>query len=218
MKNLSIVEKYTLLTLNDKGTFPSLSTNYPEACLLSSAISDLSLNEVISIDDKKMVTVVADLPENLELLRPFYDYLKDIGSLSIAKILQDYTMSFSKRYEELFQSISNSLAAKNSVEKEEKSGIIIDKVRYYPNKSDVESVVQKLRDEVLEKDKVSNDMLILSSILDRGKQLNQFFSKHESKDLKEKLELLRKTEASSLVKTMIDQLDALIVAMASISG
>lgn len=217
MKNLSIAESYTLLTLTDKGTFPSLSTNYPEACLIASAISDLSLNGVISIDDKKKASVTTDLPEDLELLRPLYDYLKDSGSLSIVKILQDYIMSFSKRYEELFQSISNNLAAKNSVEKEEKSGILNNKVRYYPNKSDVESVVQKVRNEVLNKDIVSDDMLILSSILDRGKQLNQFFSKYEAKDLKEKLESLRKTEASSLVKTMIDQLDALIAAMASIS-
>ena len=213
MSSLSIAEKYTLLALNDNGKFPAITQNYSTISLIVAAISDLRLSETISIDDDKKVKIIGDLPGNLEFLRPIYEYLKDKGSLKPEKILEDYTMGFSNRFDELLQSISNSLAAKGSVTKEEKSGILGDKILFIPNDKEVESTVRELRDEILEDGNISDDNFLLSSILERGKQLDKFFSQHESKMLKDKVEMLRNTEASSLIKSMTDDMNAFIIAV-----
>lgn len=211
MKNLSIVEEYTLLTFNDKGVFTGTSFNYSAICLIVAAISDMGLNDVIKIDEKQNLYLVNDLPENLDFLRPLYDYMKEKEPANIKKVVQAYSMGYPKRFKELLSSISNSLNEKYLVDKDEKSGILGDKILYYPNKKAVESIVQQIRVEVLEEGEVSEETLLLSSILDRGKQLNQFFSKYEAKTIKDKLEKLRKTEASELANTMIKEFDTLII-------
>lgn len=82
-------------------------------------------------------------------------------------------------------------------------------------------VIEKIRAELLEDGDVSEDVIALTVLLDKSGQLKEYFSKYEQKELKEKLEVIRKSEAGTTVKELlwyIDSLDASIMISTMISS
>ena len=83
------------------------------------------------------------------------------------------------------------------------------------------SVIEKIRAELLEDGDVSEDVIALTVLLDKSGQLKEYFSKYEQKELKEKLEVIRKSKAGTTAKELlwyIDSLDASIMISTMISS
>lgn len=95
-----------------------------------------------------------------------------------------------------------------------KTGLLGNKEAFAPKKEAVTGVIEKIRAELLEDGDVSEDVIALTVLLDKSGQLKEYFSKYEQKELKEKLEVIRKSEAGTTVKELlwyIDSLDASIM-------
>jgi hypothetical protein len=81
------------------------------------------------------------------------------------------------------------------------------KTLFLPNSGETSKIVEKVRAEFLEKGEISNETVALSALLYKSGLIKNYFSKYEVNKLKERLEEIKKSEAGSLVKEMVDYIE-----------
>ena len=198
MRDLSITQEYMICTVNNKGALPAAN---PKAgvCLVVGGLLELQLEQCISMDDKKVVTVCAELPERMFYLKPLYDVIHQGKPMD---------------------ALMESLKAADVVEPV-KAGLFGNKEGYAPKKEVITGIIEKIRAELLEDGELSEDILALTILLDKSGQLKEYFSKFEQKELKGKLNAIRKSKTGTTVKDLlwyIDSLDASIMISTMISS
>ena len=102
-----------------------------------------------------------------------------------------------------------------------KAGLFGNKEGYAPKKEVITGIIEKIRAELLEDGELSEDILALTILLDKSGQLKEYFSKFEQKELKGKLNAIRKSKTGTTVKDLlwyIDSLDASIMISTMISS
>lgn len=212
MKDLSITQEYMVCVVNDKGDLPGYN-GAAVACLVVSGVLEMQLEKCISIEDKK-VTVCTELPEHMSYLRPLYDVISKEKTMKIEKIVETYTISFTnKKLNELLDALMDGLKDADVVEPV-KPGILGNKDSYAPKKDVVKGIIEKIRAELLEDGEISEDVIALTALLDKAERLKEYFSKYEQKELKEKIDEIRKSEAGITVKEMVQHLDLLTASIA----
>ena len=216
MRDLSITQEYMICTVNNKGALPAAN---PKAgvCLVVGGLLELQLEQCISMDDKKVVTVCAELPERMFYLKPLYDVIHQGKPMKAQKIVETYVSSFtSKKLNMLLDALMESLKAADVVEPV-KAGLFGNKEGYAPKKEVITGIIEKIRAELLEDGELSEDILALTILLDKSGQLKEYFSKFEQKELKGKLNAIRKSKVKDLL-WYIDSLDASIMISTMISS
>ena len=77
----------------------------------------------------------------------------------------------------------------------------------------LQELLKKIRAELLEDGEISEDVIALTALMDKAGNLKDCFSKYEQKELKDKIEAIKKSESrNALAKEMIEHIDALTVA------
>lgn len=220
MRDLSITQEYMICTVNNKGALPAAN---PKAgvCLVVGGLLELQLEQCISMDDKKVVTVCAELPERMLYLKPLYDVIHQGKPMKAQKIVETYVSSFtSKKLNMFLDALMESLKAADVVEPV-KAGLFGNKEGYAPKKEVITGIIEKIRAELLEDGELSEDILALTILLDKSGQLKEYFSKFEQKELKGKLNAIRKSKTGTTVKDLlwyIDSLDSSIMISTMISS
>ncbi len=210
MKDLSITQEYMICTVNEKGTISSYNEK-AVACLLVSGLLEMELAKCISIDDKR-VRVCAELPEEMSYLKPLYNAINQDKPVKIAKLIEGYTIAFTnKKLRELEDSLMASLREADVVEPV-KTGFLSNKDSYVPKKDVITGIIEKIRAELLEDGEISEDVIVLTALMDKVGNLKDYFSKYEQKELKNKIEAIKKSEAGTLAKEMIQHIGALDMA------
>lgn len=219
MRDLSITQEYLICTLNKKG---ALSSTNPKAsvCMIIGGLLEMQMEKCISMEDKKVI-VSAELPEHMSYLKPLYDVINQKKPMKAQKVVETYYASFtSKKLNMLLDALLDELKSADAVESV-KTGLLGSKEAFAPKKEAVISVIEKIRAELLEDGDVSEDVIALTVLLDKSGQLKEYFSKYEQKELKEKLEVIRKSKAGTTAKELlwyIDSLDASIMISTMISS
>lgn len=219
MRDLSITQEYLICTLNKKGALPSAN---PKAgiCMIIGGLLEMQMEKCISMEDKKVI-VSAELPEHMSYLKPLYDVINQKKPMKAQKVVETYYASFTgKKLNMLLDALLDQLKSADAVEPV-KTGLLCNKEAFAPKKEAVTGVIEKIRAELLEDGDVSEDVIALTVLLDKSGQLKEYFSKYEQKELKEKLEVIRKSEAGTTVKELlwyIDSLDASIMISTMISS
>lgn len=206
MKDLSITQEYMICTVNGKGTISSYNQK-AVACLVVSGLLEMELAKCISINDKK-VSVCAELPEGMAYLKPLYNVINQDKPMKIAKVIEAYT---NKKLYELEDALMASLQEAGVVEPV-KAGLLGNKDSYAPQKDIVTGIIEKIRAELLEDGEISEDVIALTALMDKVGNLKDYFSKYEQKELKNKMEAIKKSEAGTLAKEMIQHIEALDMA------
>ena len=207
MKDLSITQEYMICTVNGKGTIPSYNQK-AVACLIVSGLLEMELAKCISINDKK-VSVCAELPAGLAYLRPLYNVINQDKPVKIAKVVEAFTIAFTnKKLRELENALMTSLQ-EAGVAEPVKAGILGNKDCCVPQKNIVTGVIEKIRAELLEDGEISEDVIILTALMAKAGNLKDYFSKYERKELKNRIEAIKKSEAGTLAKEMIQHIEAL---------
>lgn len=205
MKDLSIIQKYLLCAVNEKGILSSLGTEKP-VCFVAAGLLELQLEGCLALEGKK-AKVTGSLPENRQYLRPLYDFIAEKSPVKIEKIVEAYRIAFTdRRMNELLAAVGDSLAALGMVE-EGKAGLLGTKVAYVPTREAVRSVV--------EEGPVTEDAAALTVLLDRGKCLKPYFSQFEQKEMRQKLKSLADSPEGQMVKAMVEHIETLIAALAA---
>ena len=219
MRDLSITQEYLICTLNKKGALPSTNPK-ASVCMIIGGLLEMQMEKCISMEDKKVI-VSAELPEHMSYLKPLYDVINQKKPMKAQKVVETYYASFtSKKLNMLLDALLDELKSADAVESV-KTGLLGSKEAFAPKKEAVISVIEKIRAELLEDGDVSEDVIALTGLLDKSGQLKEYFSKYEQKELKEKLEVIRKSKAGTTAKELlwyIDSLDASIMISTMISS
>ena len=209
MKSLSVAQSFMLCALNENGKFPSISSEAP-AGLLAGSLIDLLLENCVSITDKK-INVTAPLSGKLLYLQSIYGFLQEKEPVKLEKLTGDYCFGFSaKKMNQLIHDVGGALAVQNCVALEQ-GGILAGRELYVPDKEAVDGVVQHIRAEFLEDGILSDEMVALTSLLERNGMLKRYFSPYEKDTLKTRLKEIRKESSGQLIKEMMDYLDSMLM-------
>lgn len=210
MKDLSITQEYLICTVNGKGILPGYNQK-AVACLIVSGILELQLERCILLKDKK-ISVCAELPEHTAYLRPIYDVINQGKPVKAEKVVETYTIAFTnKKLNELVDILMDSLREADVVEPV-KNGLLGNKEGYAPKKDVVTGIIEKIRSELLEDGEISEDIVALTALMDKAGNLKDYFSNYEQKELKKKIETIKKSETGTLVKEMAQHVEALAMA------
>lgn len=165
----------------------------------------------ISLNDKK-VSVCAELPENMAYLKPLYNVINQGKSMKVEKAVEAYTVAFTnKKLYEFVDALMESLKEADVVEPV-KAGLLGNKDSYAPKKDIVTGITEKIRGELLEDGEISEDVIALTALMEKAGNLKDYFSKYEQKELKNKIEAIKKSEAGTLAKEMVQHIEALEMA------
>ena len=78
------------------------------------------------------------------------------------------------------------------------------------------NVVEEVRAEILENGKLTDDIILLSSLLNATKFLKNIFTKYEKEKLENRLKEIKQTEISEKVKLAQEVIDEMSATMAAI--
>lgn len=215
MKELSITQEFFLCSLNKKGKLPIFG-NEVLVCILAGGLIELMIKKCIKIDEKNAVSAMGNLDKNLTYLKSLFEWISESKQIKIEKIAQEYVLSFvGKRLNLLKNEIGTSLVEAGFVTIK-KGGIFGNKTYFVPNQDEVDKIVQKIRAELLEEGKVSDETVALVSLLQKSHQIKKYFSKYESEKLETRLKEIKETQSNKLVKRMVDYIDEMVAVFAAV--
>ena len=204
MKDLSVVQKYMLCALGDRGTFPLMSSDDRALCLVAAGLLELEMEGSIAVDGKK-VTAAGKLPAGRGYLAPLYDFIVEKQPVKLHAVVDAYGLSFSfsdKRLNELREAVGQSLVEAKAAEPC-KAGLLGRQTGYQPVPEAVRSVVEEMRAELLEEGPVCDDTVALVVLLEQAKCLKQYFSEFERKAIRQKIKALVQSPEGKMVRDMM---------------
>ena len=214
MKDLSIVQKYMVCTVNDKGVFPFASVEERTLGLVAGALLELQMEGCIAVDGKK-VSVAGALPQDKGYLKPLYDFIREKQSVKLYVVVDAYNFSWTdKRINELRDAVGSSLVQLGAASAC-KAGLLGKQAGYLPGPETVRSVVEQMRAELLEEGPVSDETAALVALLERVKCLKAYFSAFEQKAVQQKIEALAQSPEGKMVRDMMTYLQIIMYSFAA---
>lgn len=127
MNRKSMAQEYFALVTDEKGNMPAMRKDESNAGMVVAAVMDLLFNDVITIEKKK-ITVIEGLPNELDHLASLYAYLNE-KPRSTDKLMGDYLMSTGRRMKQFSAEIGESLVSDGAASKGE-GGLLGNKTIY----------------------------------------------------------------------------------------
>lgn len=214
MNRKSIAQEYFVLATNEKGNMPAMYKEESNAGIVAAGLMDLLLNGIVTVEKKK-ITVIKDIPHEFGHIASLYTYLNE-KPRSTDKLMSDYIASTGSRIRQLATEIGESLLADSAAVKGE-GGLFGNKTTYIPEKSYKDEVIGIIRSAVTKDEEMTSHDMELIYILKETKNLNQYFSKYKSDELKAKLKEMKKNPQNKQLADMINYVsDITAVLMACI--
>lgn len=209
MKDLSTTQQYFLCILKKNGKISSFEME-KTTCLAASAVVELLMDDILSLDGKK-VSVQAPLPEKKSYLRQVYDIVQKKQPVKFESVVEYFSFNFTDKYMNgLVEDLGESLVELGCVQKE-KGGFMNGKTVYIPNESDVDYIVQSIRAELLEDGEISEDIVVLTALLNKSRDLQRYFSSYEKQALKKRLNEIRENPQNELIHKATEYIDTLFL-------
>lgn len=208
MNRKSTAQEYYTLMIDKNGLMPAMHRDEAGAGLAASAFMDLTVNDIVVVEKKK-ITVIKDLPDSLEYLEDLYTYLKE-KPRHMEKMMTDFYAG--SRNKKLAEKIGESLC-KDGAAVEEKGGLFAPKRVFIPEKAYKDELIGMIRSAVKEEEMAPCDVALVW-LLQQTNCLKQYFSKHESDQLKQKLKEMKKDPQNKQLAEMIDYVSDMTAVMA----
>lgn len=209
MKNLSTTQQYFLCILKKNGKISSMEME-KTTCLAASAVVELLMEDILAFDGKKLSIQVA-LPEEKSYLRQVYDVVVKKQPVKFENAIEYFSFNFTDKYiNRLIEDIGESLAELGCVRKE-KGGFMNGKTLYIPNEADVDHIVQNIRAELLEDGELSEDIVVLTALLNKSQDLQRYFSSYEKQALKKRLAEIKENPQNELIHKATEYIDTLFL-------
>ena len=209
MKNLSTTQQYFLCILKKNGKISSLEME-KTTCLAASAVIELLMEDILTFDGKKL-SIQAPLPEKKSYLRQVYDIVAKKQPIKFENAIEYFSFNFTDKYiNGLVEDLGESLAELGCVRKE-KGGFMNGKTLYIPNEGDVDHIVQNIRAELLEDGEISEDIVVLTALLNKSQDLQRYFSSYEKQALKKRLAEIKENPQNELIHKATEYIDTLFL-------
>lgn len=217
MKGMSYTQEYLLCALNSKGSIPIMNSNRITACIVAGGLLEMLQSRAISINAKKKIVIERSLSENEAHLGPLYNTIKSGKPMTVNDIAGKYVFGTGKKLYEFMEALSVTLKETHCVTPAI-GGLFHNRTVLIPNNDEVLKVIEKIRAEFLEQGSVQDETIVLGALLQKSGLIKNYFSKFESQRLKERIEEIKKSAAGSLVKEMVDYIDAMLAAIIAASS
>jgi len=224
MNNITVTEKYALCMLKEVKKFNDLEL---ATHLIVSMVVEMMLEgsiEIIDNNKKKKWEIISDIkvrlnnkiPKN-EYNRELYKIIEEFNKteISISQIIEKLCYSFSnKNYFAVIQALQEKMISNKLISLQKKKGIFKEKEIIVINEEEFNSIIGKIRTEFLEKGTLTDEFVLLVSLLDSTNFLKNIFIKYEKETLKKRLKEIKETEISkqvSIAREVINALDTAII-------
>ena len=209
MKNLSTTQQYFLCILKKNGKISSLEME-KTTCLAASAVVELLMEDILAFDGKKL-SIQAPLPEKKSYLRQVYNIVAKKQPIKFENAIEYFSFNFTDKYiNGLVEDLGESLAELGCVRKE-KGGFMNGKTLYIPNEADVDHIVQNIRAELLEDGEISEEIVVLTALLNKSQDLQRYFSSYEKQALKKRLAEIKENPQNELIHKATEYIDTLFL-------
>ena len=221
MNNINITEKYALCMLKEKRKFYETELT---SHLLVSMIIEMMLDGNLEISNKSKVRLTdktATANYNIQLYnaikrRKFAGILKKTDEIPFKDIITLVCYSFSnKTMKSIVEPLKEKMVEDELISLEEKKGLIGNKEVIIINDDKFNNVVEEVRAEILENGNLTDDIILLSSLLNATKFLKNIFTKYEKERLESRLKEIKQTEISEKVKIEQDVINDMSATMAA---
>lgn len=203
MTRKSIAQEYFALVIDQNGNMPPMNKDESNAGLVAAGFMDLLLSGAVTAEKKK-IAVIKDMPDELGCLASLYAYLKE-EPRSTDKLMWDYIISSGARIKQLTAEIGESLLAGYAAENA-KGGLFGNKTVYIPQKDYKDELIGIIKAAAEDSGNSPHDMALLF-LLQKTKNLNQYFSKYERAAWKNKLKELKKDPQNKRLSDMLDYIN-----------
>lgn len=209
MRDLSIVQKYMVCTVNEKGVFPFASVEERILGLVAAGLLELEMEGCVAIHGRK-VSTAGKLPARRTYLEPLYTFIQEKQGVKIDVVVDAYNFSWTdKRLKPLWSAVGESLV-KLEAATPCKAGLLGKQIGYQPAPGVVQSVVEQMRAELLEDGPVCDDTAALVVLLEQVKCLKMYFSDFEQKAIQKKIQTIVDTPEGKIVKDMMTYLQVIM--------
>ena len=215
MNKVNITEKYTLCMLKEK---KNLYEKELIPYLIVSMIVEMMLDENIEFTEKNEVILNNKIPVanyNKELYEIIKDMKKD--KVPLRYLLTSICYSFSrKNLKSIVNTLKDDMLKDELITLETKKGLIGNKEVVKVDEEKFKYIIEEIKIEFLKKGNLTDDMILLASLLDNTRFLKNIFNKYEKEELKNRLKEIKETEIAKKVKvaqSAINNMNAIIVAM-----
>lgn len=200
MRDLTLSQEYLLCAVNEKGRLPHLGVERT-VCLVAAALLELQLEGCVAVD-KKYVTVTGPLPEGQAHLRPLYAFVNRPKPIRKEKLLEEYTYTVTDAQRDELRSLAD-LGLVQPV----KVGLLGKKKGYAPTPEAISGVVDMIRAELLEEGEITEDVVSLVVLMEKGNCLKPYFSAFEQKQMKQRLRALGESPTGKMVQEMVEYVE-----------
>lgn len=210
MKNLSLSQQYLLFTMNRNGKISSINY-YVGMCLVMAGLLDLQEAQVIELDQKEIIILSDQLPEELEYLDCLFDKITQMKKKRIDKLAVAYgTTFFEKDLKLLVAQTRNSLIDLREITVETDGNTL----SYLAKEKTIAQLVARLEN----LNQLDHDGLKLAILLKKSSYLKKYIEKPERKMLERKIKDVKHDPVAKQTQVMISQLDWLMGAMVAITA
>lgn len=210
MKNLNLSQQYLLFTMNRNGKISSINY-YVGMCLVMAGLLDLQEAQVIELDQKEIIILSDQLPEELEYLDCLFDKITQMKKKRIDKLAVAYgTTFFEKDLKLLVAQTRNSLIDLREITVETDGNTL----SYLAKEKTIAQLVARLEN----LNCLDYDGLKLAILLKKSSYLKKYIEKPERKMLERKIKDVKHDPVAKQTQVMISQLDWLMGAMVAITA
>ena len=215
MNNVNITEKYTLCMLKEKKTlYEKELTPY----LIVSMIIEMMLDENLEVTDKNNVILKDKMP-TADYNKRLYEIIKDMkkDEVPLRSILTSICYSFSsKKLKDIISLLKNRMLENELIDLESKKGLIGDKEVVKIDEEKFTNIIEEIRSDFLEQGMLTEDLILLASLLNSTRFLKNIFNKYEKEKLDNRLKEIKDSEIAKKVKiaqSVIGSMSAMITVM-----
>lgn len=210
MKNLNLSQQYLLFTMNRNGKISSINY-YVGMCLVMAGLLDLQEAQVIELDQKEIIILSDQLPEELEYLNCLFEKITQLKKKRIDKLATAYGATFfEKDLKLLVAQTRNSLIDLREITVETDGNTL----SYLAKEKTIAQLVARLEN----LNCLDYDGLKLTILLKKSSYLKKYIEKPERKMLERKIKDVKHDPVAKQTQVMISQLDWLMGAMVTITA
>jgi len=210
MKNLNLSQQYLLFTMNRNGKISSINY-YVGMCLVMAGLLDLQEAQVIELDQKEIIILTDQLPEELEYLNCLFEKITQLKKKRIDKLATAYGATFfEKDLKLLVAQTRNSLIDLREITVETDGNTL----SYLAKEKTIAQLVARLEN----LNCLDYDGLKLAILLKKSSYLKKYIEKPERKMLERKIKDVKHDPVAKQTQVMISQLDWLMGAMVAITA
>ena len=214
MKDLSILQKYMVCTVNEKGVFPFVSVEERILGLVAAGLLELEMEGCITIRGRK-ISAAGRLPAHRTYLEPLYAFIREKQEVKADVVVDAYNFSWTdKRLKALWGAVENRWSRRTR-QRPARLGCWANRPATSRPPGVVQSVVEQMRAELLEDGPVCDDTAALVVLLEQVKCLKIYFSDFEQKSIQKKIKAIVDTPEGKIVKDMMTYLQVIMYSSAA---